>query len=78
MNPTTRRVILELLTAHDGWSLGLDLVKASDGRLQRGTIYVFLSELEDAHCVLARPVDDGRREYQITSAGRAALLRDDV
>jgi DNA-binding PadR family transcriptional regulator len=78
--PSPLRVILELLAAREGsWTLGLDMVRASDGRLSRGTIYVHLLQLEDAHHVLARgPRFDGRFEYQITSTGRAALLRDDL
>lgn len=74
------RVILELLATREGsWTLGLDMIRASAGRLYRGSIYVHLLQLEDAHYVLARgPRFDGRFEYQITSTGRAALLRDDL
>lgn len=39
-------IALELLAAHSP-SSGLDLVKLSDGRLRRGTVYVHLSALID-------------------------------
>ena len=80
------RVTLELLQQRD-WAGGLDLVKSSAGRLGRGSIYVHLMRLEDQGFVRARYLDNvdpenpdapRRREYQITSRGRAALLRDDL
>jgi DNA-binding PadR family transcriptional regulator len=42
----TREAILELL--EDGPSYGLDLVKRSDGRLRRGSVYAHLHRLEEA------------------------------
>lgn len=81
---TAARTILELLSA-GGRMGGLALVKTSDGRLKRGVIYVRLGELEDAGYVrsFAESETDPRigiprRAYEITSAGRAALLRDDL
>jgi len=85
---TKEREILDRL--RDGyWHRGLELVKASEaegGKLGRVTIYVHLARLEEAGFVLSRyedaPVDPNigiaRREYSITSRGRAALLRDDL
>lgn len=52
--------IIELLKAHGRPMYGLDLVKASGGRLHRGTVYVDLQRLEDAGVVLSReePAED--------------------
>jgi len=79
---TPARECLELLAANDGaWLFGLDMVKRSRG-LKRGTVYVHLGELEDAGYVRSKPGDIAhgleRRVYQLTSSGRAALLRDDL
>ncbi len=72
-------LILSLLSAH-GESYGLDLVKASDGQLSRGTIYVTLSIMYDAGLVASREEEQGayglalkRRLYRITERGRWAL-----
>lgn len=49
-------VILELLSDGREW-YGLELVKASGGRLRRGTVYVHLGRLEEAGKVISRPTD---------------------
>lgn len=45
--------ILEILTAHGRAMFGLEIVKASNGRVERGTVYVHLQRLEDAGWVLS-------------------------
>ena len=76
------RIILELLQRHEAsWLTGLQLIRFSDEELARGVIYVHLQRLEDADFVISRQIagdEFGRYEYRITSAGRAALLRDDL
>jgi DNA-binding PadR family transcriptional regulator len=65
---------LELLRDH-GPARGLDLVRKSDGRLSRDSVYVALQVLEEDGLVRARgPAADGRYTYEITSVGRARLL----
>lgn len=83
MNAT--RSILQLLSRGE-WMIGPDLLKQSSGQLKRATIYLYLLRLEEAGFVRSRYVDFAnpaatgprRREYQITSVGRAAMLRDDL
>ena len=81
---TDESLILSLLTAM-GESYGLDLVKASDGQLGRGTIYVTLSAMEDVGLVASREetvIDERiaipRRLYRITERGRHALADADM
>lgn len=73
-----RRVILELL--EQGPAGGLALVMRSDGRLGRGTVYLYLSRLEDQHLVTSVPMADrsGRRLYALTDAGRRVQQRLEV
>ena len=59
---------------------GLDLVQKSDGKLKRGTVYVFLRGLEDDGFVSSRvssrtdpQTGIPRRLYYITRAGRRHL-----
>jgi DNA-binding PadR family transcriptional regulator len=72
-------VVLSLLAVR-GESYGLDLVRASDGRLSRGTIYVTLTALEEQQLVTSRQEDVTdpaigipRRLYRLTPRGRAEL-----
>ena len=67
--------ILELLDEGGEW-YGLDLVKRSNGRLQRGVVYVWLQRLEEQELVTSRVEDDTdprigapRRLYRITPKG---------
>lgn len=72
------RILLELLsTDENSWLVGLEMVKRGASRFG---LYVHLLRLEEAGFVRSRPLqpDSPRREYQITSTGRAALLRDDL
>jgi DNA-binding PadR family transcriptional regulator len=76
----TEAEILRLLIGR-GESYGLELVKASDGTLKRGTIYVTLSRMTDKGFVESReettPPDDyigiKRRLYKATGLGERAL-----
>ena len=69
----SERVILELLAAR-GTAYGLELVKASRGRLTRGGIYVTLGRMESKGLVRSTPADAGRRVYRPTALGERALL----
>lgn len=76
----TEVVILSLLVCASGESYGLDLVKRSDGRLKRGTVYVTLGRMEDKGFVSSRPdpapdarLTGARRLYRITAVGQRAL-----
>ena len=68
---------LELL-ANQGEMYGLEMVKASDGLLKRGTIYVLLSRMADKGYVTSRQEkEDGRagmprRKFRVTGAGERA------
>lgn len=71
--------ILELLVVR-GEAYGLEMVKASQGRLKRGTIYVTLNRMEEKGYVESRkePVQDGqqgppRRLYKATGHGARVL-----
>ncbi len=71
--------ILQLLIAR-GEAYGLEMVKASEGRLKRGTIYVTLNRMEEKGYVESRkaPVQAGqqgppRRLYKATGHGARVL-----
>jgi DNA-binding PadR family transcriptional regulator len=65
-------VALRLLSGAEEMG-GLEMVKASDGKLSRGFVYVMLTQLEDRGLVESREdgTGTGRRLYRITDAGRA-------
>jgi len=72
--------ILGLLARDVRDAYGLDLVKASDGRLRRGVVYVTLQRLEEQGLIESReetstPVEIGipRRLYRITGLGAQRL-----
>ena len=69
----SERVILSLLVAR-GPAYGLELVKASRGRLTRGGIYVTLGRMEEKGLVRSAAADAGRRRYRPTALGERALL----
>ena len=72
------RLLLETLNSQKEWTAGLELLQAQP-RIARWSLYVYLAELEDAGFVRFRYRGSTRqREYEITSRGRAALLRDDL
>lgn len=73
--PTSKqRVILEILQRERREMYGLEIVKASQGRVKRGTVYVDLDLLEDHGYVVSReePQDPPpsltikRRLYRLT------------
>jgi len=72
------RIILELLI-NSGEMYGLELVKASDGELKRGTVYVTLDRMEDKGLVESRQEDQAehggipRRLYRPTGHGARVL-----
>jgi DNA-binding PadR family transcriptional regulator len=64
-----KRKILDLLS--DGtWWFGAELVRKSDGVLGRGTVYVWLSELEEQGLVKRR-VEGRAHAFRITKDGAA-------
>jgi DNA-binding PadR family transcriptional regulator len=73
----SERIILKLLLAQ-GPAYGLELVKASRGRLTRGGIYVTLGRMEDKGLVRSAPGEHGRRIYKLTALGDRALAADRV
>lgn len=60
---------------------GLDIVKHSKGRLKRGSIYVYLNQLEEKNWIESRKEEIGndhsRRLYKIKDGGRRALQSSD-
>lgn len=68
-------LILQMLVAN-GEQYGLQMVRASEGQLKRGTIYVTLNRMEDKGFITSykedRPPDQAgmaRRRYRITGLG---------
>jgi DNA-binding PadR family transcriptional regulator len=70
--PASERVILGILGTEDAY--GLELVKASRGRLTRGGIYVTLGRMEAKGLVSSKAAEGGRRLYRATGLGQRALL----
>jgi PadR family transcriptional regulator len=71
--PPSEKVILSLLIAQ-GPCYGLELVKASRGRLTRGGIYVTLGRMDEKGLVTSAPSESGRRLYRPTALGERALM----
>jgi len=80
MPSATEAEILRLLIPK-GESYGLDLVKTSEGKLKRGTVYVLLDRMEEKGLISSREEEtaaDGyvgirRRLYKVTGSGMRAL-----
>ncbi|WP_415402897.1 PadR family transcriptional regulator [Tateyamaria sp. SN3-11] len=76
-------VILDLLRSGSEM-FGLEMVKASDGALKRGTIYVTLQRMAEKGYVKSRqeknPTDPGmpKRVYKISGEGSAVLRATDM
>jgi len=79
---TTKETILALLETDRDGLYGLQMVKRSDGKLQRGVIYVTLQDMEDDGLIVSTQesqsaidpqIGIARRIYQITERGRRAL-----
>lgn len=76
----TEALILQLLIGV-GESYGLDLVKRSDGKLKRGTVYVTLQRMEEKGFLTSRQeaispdpnVGIPRRLYTVTGLGQRVL-----
>lgn len=69
-----QNIILELLYQHRSGLTGLELIEKSKGKLQHGTIYVWLSNLEDNNLVMGTPEvstqgELPRRKYSLTTKG---------
>ncbi|MFA6296864.1 MAG: helix-turn-helix transcriptional regulator [Patescibacteria group bacterium] len=73
-------LILEILQENGNEMYGLDIIERSSGKLKRGTVYVWLDQLEDRndiasrreeHVSLRRP---RRRLYRITDQGLRVLI----
>ena len=69
----SENVVLALLVTQ-GPTYGLDLVKASGGRLTRGGIYVTLGRMEEKGLVTSAGSESGRRLYKPTALGERALM----
>jgi DNA-binding PadR family transcriptional regulator len=69
----SERLILSLLVSR-GPSYGLELVKASRGKLTRGGIYVTLGRMEEKGFVASSAAEAGRRVYRPTALGERALV----
>lgn len=72
-------LVLSLLRDEPGGMYGLEMVKASNGELARGTVYVLLGRLEEKgylrRWVRAKPDHPGlpRPLYALTGQGRQVL-----
>lgn len=55
-----RTAILEIL-ADGEWYYGLDIVERSNGRLRVGTVYVWLSRMQDAGLIEGQKEEDTRQ-----------------
>jgi len=76
----SERAILQVLSASNQEMYGRDIVKASNGALHRGTVYVYLQRLEERSCIASRLELESwqplpRRLYCITEAGRGLLSK---
>lgn len=75
--------IMDLLRS-GGEMFGLEMVKASNGNLRRGTVYVTLSRMCEKGYLSSRaeesPNDPGmpRRMYRMTALGQQALRANDL
>lgn len=78
-------LVLQILAKSGEWMYGLEIVKASDRKLKRGTVHTFLRDLEAHGYVESReemPEERGRpltegypppRKYRITAGGQHQL-----
>jgi PadR family transcriptional regulator, regulatory protein PadR len=78
--PSKLELLILRLLIGGGESYGLALVKASDGALKRGTVYVTLGRMEEKGLVLSRQEDVTpehigipRRLYKVTGLGERAV-----
>lgn len=80
MHLTNTQAIILTLLVNRGKSYGLELVKNSDGRLKRGTVYVLLQRLEEKGFVTSEleapkegQLGPPRRTYEATGHGARVL-----
>lgn len=73
--------ILEILDRNHREMSGLEIVKQSQGELKRGTVYIWLQQLEDKLLITSRAeekvdpmIQIPRLLYRITESGVRALL----
>lgn len=75
----TELLVLRMLRDEPAGLYGLALVKASEGKIKRGTVYVTLGRLEEKGYVRSRTSADAehpgipRPIYKITAAGERVL-----
>lgn len=76
--------ILSLLSSQ-GELYGLEIVRCSEGRIKRGTIYTTLSRMEDKGLVVSRPEQKPphvpgipRRLYAVTPYGARVLQAQEI
>ena len=79
LSPKETLILEQLIGAGSSEMYGLEMVRASNGALKMGTIYVTLARLEDKGFVESHREDDPkqtvpRRLYKITGAGRRIYL----
>ena len=72
----TEFLILQIMVNHGADIYGLEIIKESDNRIKRGTIYTTLSRMEDKGIITSTKEDEiqegltaKRRMYTITGAG---------
>jgi len=82
-SPTEAEILRFLMNGREAYGLGL--VKASGGKLKRGTIYVTLTRMEEKGLVRSREEENAtdyvgirRRLYRVTGLGERALQALDV
>jgi PadR family transcriptional regulator PadR len=75
----TELLVLRLLSSEPNGLYGLEMVKSSDGRLKRGTVYVTLGRLVDKGYIKSRIQSDAdhpglpRPRYTLTGQGQKVL-----
>jgi DNA-binding PadR family transcriptional regulator len=80
----TELLILRLLSEEPKGMYGLELVKASDGKLRRGSVYVTLGRMQEKGLVVERTTADSvhsglpRPQYRLTAHGQKVLEAADL
>lgn len=75
----SERLIIQLLDGQPSGMLGLEMVKAANGNLKRGTLYIWLGRLEEKGVVESHPertpsLFQGmfpRRRYRLSRRGKS-------
>lgn len=77
---TSERLIIELLGGQPRGMLGLEMIKASNGKLKRGTIYIWLARLEEQGIVESQYEDPAaviaRHRYRLSRRGKLIEVED--